>query len=196
MNFEQLLERELEQALPLQREEGRDWNDVLQRAGFRRRPRRLLAIAAVVVVLGAAPAYAVAPRVLDAFTESGAPEGPPPATIQTSSGRQTIGSPSFSWSTDRNDGSSSVLSANPGEVGCGKGGTPTITVALGERVGFLLEFPPRSVGLSFPEGGDPSPIPLPRQRAVTWRVDRHGFAVLWTSGARGSAQYFVCFERG
>ncbi len=65
MNFEQLLERELEQALPLQREEGRDWNDVLERAGFRRRrPRRWLAIAAIVVILGVPSAYAVAPRLV------------------------------------------------------------------------------------------------------------------------------------
>jgi hypothetical protein len=194
VNFEQLLERELEQALPLQRQEGRDWNDVLQRAGFRRRPRRLLAIAAVVVVLGAAPAYAVAPRVLDAFTESGTPQGPPPASIETSSGRQTMRSAGFSWATDRSDGSTAVVYGNPGEVRCDKGGTPTVTVASGERVRFVLGFTPTSVGLSFPAGPDLEAIPLAPGRTVTWRADRSGIVMLWAGGRRGSAHYVVCLE--
>jgi hypothetical protein len=74
VSFENLLARELERALPLQREDGGHWDDVLQRAGFRRRrPCRLLAVAALVVVLGVAPAYAVGTRVVGYFEAEGSP---------------------------------------------------------------------------------------------------------------------------
>ncbi|MBD0330639.1 MAG: hypothetical protein ICV64_11125 [Thermoleophilia bacterium] len=74
MSFEQLLERQLEDALPLQREEGRDWDDVLERAGHRRRrPRRWLVVAVVLVVLGVPSAYTAAPGVIGYFDDDGEP---------------------------------------------------------------------------------------------------------------------------
>lgn len=65
MNTDPLIERQLEEALPLQREEGRDWDDVLDRAGERRRrPRQYLALVALLVLVGVPSAYAVGPRLL------------------------------------------------------------------------------------------------------------------------------------
>jgi hypothetical protein len=110
---------------------------------------------------------------------------PPPAWIQTSTGRHRLAYSSFCWKSKR-----VAVCADAGAPRCGDGHTPTIRVRRGELVRFELGFLPKSVSVDFGTGRSEG---LASSRSPHWRVDRAGALTLFAdAGVRGDASYTAC----
>jgi len=111
---------------------------------------------------------------------------PPPAYVDTSSGRHRLGYSSYCWTAKTR----SVCADSIAPHCKGVAAAPVIRIHRGERVRFQLGFTPRSVSLSVANG--PS-VDLATTRRPSWRANRAGPLSLFVDAkTNGDASYVAC----
>jgi hypothetical protein len=112
---------------------------------------------------------------------------PPPAWIETSSGRHRLGLSSYYWHAE-----GPAVCADYVRPRCHDGRTPTIRIRRGETVRFELGFTPESVSVAFLDGNS-SLVTLGRSRRPRWKITRPGAVALFATARRGGdASYTAC----